>query len=97
MKEPEFDGDDYQTERDKPRLTDQLQNIKLHMENKGFVRVSDIARKFGYPEPSVSAQIRNLRKERFGSRTVTRRYRGNGIYEFKLEPLKKDPQFEMDL
>ena len=42
-----------------------------------------------YP-PSVSADLRNLRKERFGGRTVDRRYVKNGIYEYYLVPEEKD-------
>ena len=39
------------------------------------------------PAASASAQLRNLRKERFGSFTVEKRRRGdrtNGLFEYKL-------------
>lgn len=86
VKTPDFDGDDYVSERDKPRLTLQIHQVRMYMENAGWLSVKDIAAELNFPEPSVSAQIRNLRKKRFGSRTVERRYQGNGLYEFKLMP-----------
>jgi hypothetical protein len=43
-----------------------------------------VARMTGDPEASVSAQLRHLRKPRFGGHTVERRYMSNGLYEYKL-------------
>lgn len=85
-KNPDFDGDDYVSKRDKPRLTLQIHQVRMYMENAGWLSVQDIAAELNFPEPSVSAQIRNLRKKRFGSRIVERRYEGNGLYEFRLTP-----------
>ncbi len=86
MKNPDFDGDDYVSERDKPRLTLQIHQVRMYMEGARWLSVKEISAELNHPEPSVSAQIRNLRKEKFGSRIVERRYQGNGLYEFRLMP-----------
>ena len=87
---PEFDGDDYVSSRDKPRLTQQIHQVRMYMENNNWLSVKQISDDLNFPEPSVSAQIRNLRKEKFGNRIVERRYQGNGLYEFKLMPKDDD-------
>ena len=41
------------------------------------------------PQASISAQLRHLKKERFGAHTVDHRPRGdrkNGLYEYRLIP-----------
>ena len=38
----------------------------------------------GDPPESVSAQLRHLRKERFGSHTVEKKYLGDGLYVYRL-------------
>jgi len=38
----------------------------------------------GEPEASISAQLRHLRKERFGGHTVNRRHIENGLFEYQL-------------
>ena len=86
---PDFDGDDYVADRDNARLTNQIDKVRMYMENAGYLTVKQIAADLKQPEPSVSAQIRNLRKDRFGARTVNREYRGNGCYAFKLEPKER--------
>jgi len=91
--EPHFDGDTYVHERDFKRLYPQLQKIKQYMEGKGFLQVQEIAEAVGAPENSTSAAMRSLRKKRFGSRTVSRRHEGNGLYTYKLEPTDyKEPE-----
>ena len=48
--------------------------------------LGDIATLTGYPEASISAQLRHLRKERFGRHRVEKRHAGNGLYEYRLLP-----------
>jgi len=38
---------------------------------------------------SISARVRDLRKDQFGGHDVQRRYAGNGVWEYKLNPAKK--------
>lgn len=85
MKPPfRFDGDDYQPERDDPRLTRQILRIFMLMRDGKWRALREIATATGDPEASVSAQLRHLRKERFGGHTVNRRYISKGLYEYQL-------------
>ncbi len=79
-----FDGNDYVHERDKERLGTQLDQIREFMEGKEYLTLQEISDATGHPHSSVSAQIRNLRKERFGSRVIDRKHISNGLYSYKL-------------
>lgn len=49
--------------------------------------VQEIAAITGDPEPSVSAQLRNLRKREYGAHTVEKRVRGDRercLWEYRL-------------
>ncbi len=81
-----FDGCDIKHERDSPRLTTQLERIKAVMLRGGWWTYKSIADITGDPENSISAQIRNLRKPRMGGWTTERRYIGDGLYEYRLDP-----------
>jgi len=54
-----------------------------------------LSRTLGYPEASISAQLRHLRKPRFGSYVVEKRRRANaGLWEYRvLPPEEADGQF----
>jgi hypothetical protein len=54
-------------------------------------RDNQISKSTGDPEASVSAQLRHLRKRRFGEHLVERRYCGDGLYEYKLTPNDEHP------
>lgn len=43
----------------------------------------------GEPPASISAQLRHLRKERFGGHIINKKYLGEGLYRYQLV-LKKD-------
>lgn len=79
-----FDGDDYIHERDAERLTTQLDKVRGFMLDRQWRTLREIAIATGAPEASVSAQIRNLRKKRFGSYYIARRHVGGGLYEYRL-------------
>jgi len=81
-----FDGADVVHERDSPRLTTQLETIRRMMMNGRWWTVAELEYATGHPGTSISAQIRNLKKSRFGSWKVDRRYEGNGLYSFRLDP-----------
>lgn len=46
--------------------------------------LDQLARTTGDPPASVSAQLRHLRKKRFGGHTIDRRYVENGLYEYRM-------------
>lgn len=81
---PRFNGADYVPGRDNPRLTSQLQRIWNLMSDGSWRTLHQIGEATEDPEASISAQLRHLRKERFGAHQVERRHIGNGLYEYRL-------------
>jgi hypothetical protein len=79
-----FNGADYVPERDNQRLGKQLNRVVWAMRDEMWHTLGAVARMTGDPEASVSAQLRHLRKPRFGGHTVERRYQSDGLYEYKL-------------
>ena len=85
-----FDGSDYVESRDFARLGGQLLDIVDLMSDGKFRTLEQISRAIGAPEASVSAQLRNLRKARFGSWIVEKSHMGYGLYVYKLiDPREK--------
>lgn len=83
----EFNGADYNSEEDYNRLTGQMQRVFAVMIDRQWRDLQTIAEKCGDPETSVSAQMRNLRKDRFGGHTVLKKRvgkPGSGHYEYQL-------------
>lgn len=81
---PRFNGSDYVRERDDVRLKGQLLRVWNCMCDGKWRTLSEIARFTGDPESSVSAQLRHLRKERFGAHTVEKEYREFGLFVYRL-------------
>lgn len=85
-----FDGADYVPERDDGRLTGQVLRVFDVMKDGEFRSLAgisrEITRRFGVvdPEASISAQLRHLRKDRFGAHGVDREHRGMGLYVYRL-------------
>jgi len=82
-----FDGDDYVDKRDRRRLKGQIKRVYELMVDGDWRTLNEISNHTDDPEASVSAQLRHLRKERFGGHTVNRRHRGDvkrGLYEYQL-------------
>lgn len=77
-----FDG--IVNKQDSHRLTTQLDHIRSLMSDGVWRSVTEINQITGYPETSISAQLRNLRKSKFGGWTVNRRRWGN-TYQFQLK------------
>ena len=81
---PRFNGADYQPERDNERLSGQLLRIFDCMKGGQWRTLPQIAQLTGDPEASISAQLRHLRKPRFGGHTVNREYIADGLYRYQL-------------
>ena len=79
-----FNGSDYQQGRDSQRLGIQLSKIYNLMKDGIHRSLSQIEAATGEPQASISAQLRHLRKERFGSHTVNKNYLGEGLYTYQL-------------
>lgn len=86
-KGPEFNGPEYEPGLDKERLTNQLDRIKDLMLDGAWRTLSEIESETGDPAASISAQLRHLRKKRFGSHIVDKRRRGrreDGLFEYRV-------------
>lgn len=81
---PRFNGPDLQP-ADHERLADQITRIRTLMLDGKWRMLCEISTLTRSPEASVSAQLRNLRKPRFGGYTVNRRYLGGGCYEYAID------------
>jgi len=79
-----FDGADYVPERDEARLTQQLLRIWELMGDTKWRTLREIATATQDPESSVSAQLRNLRKEQYGRHLINRKYLDKGVFAYQL-------------
>lgn len=79
-----FNGADYDPGRDNRRLGPQLQRVKDFMSDGNWWSLEEIARGTNDPVTSVSAQLRHLRKKRFGGFTVERKHEGGGFYRYRV-------------
>ncbi len=84
---PDFDGAEYESEKDHARLCGQIKRVFDCMQDGEWRTLDDIANATGDPHASISAQLRNLRKDKFGAYEVVKRPRGNresGLFEYRL-------------
>jgi hypothetical protein len=82
-----FNGPVYEARFDQKRLTGQILRVFGLMSDARWRTLSEIEAAIGDPPASVSAQLRHLRKQRFGAHTVEKRSRGErvtGLWEYKL-------------
>lgn len=82
-----FDGADYEPMNDQARLSGQLLRVFDLMKDGRWRTLPEIATATTDPAASISAQLRHLRKERFGGHTVNKRHRGTvkaGLWEYQL-------------
>ncbi len=85
-----FAGSDYDPMRDDVRLTGQLLRVWHAMCDSTWRTLDEIARLTGDPQPSISAQLRHLRKDRFGGHEVEKEYLGSGLYRYRVKPNKSE-------
>jgi hypothetical protein len=88
MKRPHFNGPDYDPKMDHGRLTHQLDRIRNLMIDGRWRTLGEIRSATGDPESSISAQLRHLRKPRFGAYKIDKRRRGvgrRGLFEYRLD------------
>lgn len=82
--DPNFDGPTIEPVRDNQRLHFQLAQVFELMKDGKWRTLGAIERETGAPAPSVSARLRDLRKQKFGGHTVNREYVGEGLYRYQL-------------
>src|SRR5215472_6154082 len=74
---PRFAGAVYEPEKDDVRLHGQIERVFTLMKDSRWRTLSEIEAITGDPPASISAQLRHLRKRRFGAHTVNKRPRGD--------------------
>lgn len=80
-----FDGLSYNHQQDALRLKGQLLRVYNVLKDGYWVSLEDIARLANAPGASVSARLRDLRKQKFGGYTVHRKNKGGGLWLYRLE------------
>lgn len=81
-----FDGKTYNPEEDYERLASQLQAVTNIMSDNEWHTLAELHAEVGGSEAAISARVRDLRKPKYGSRTIMRRYVGYGVWEYRMEP-----------
>lgn len=90
MKAMRFSGKTIDQERDADRLSKQYDYVFAVMRDGRPRTLSDIRRdvirryELAVPLQSVSARLRDMRKDRFGGHTVERDYISNGLWQYQL-------------
>ena len=82
-----FDGSDYDDKFDYNRLSGQMLKIWEVMKGGEWFTLQELKDVTNAPEASISAQLRNFRKDKFGGHAVDKRRRGDrksGLFEYKL-------------
>lgn len=86
----EPDGQTYDRGQDQPRLKGQTRAVFKVLQDRQWHQLEEIAAKLlsehdlKASTQSVSARIRDLRKEKFGSHEIERRRAGSGLFEYRL-------------
>jgi hypothetical protein len=92
-------GPAYDRNIDEPALNDQREAIKRWMLSvpRLWMTLQELSGDLGFPEASISAQLRHLRKEAFGGYNVQkRRRRGQRVWEYNIQPpVAKDAPAQM--
>jgi hypothetical protein len=79
-----FDGATIDSARDNKRLTAQYSRVFDLMKDAKYRTLEGISISTGDPAASISARLRDMRKDRFGAHTVERKYEGDGLYSYRL-------------
>jgi hypothetical protein len=80
------DGGTYDDPLDHDRLNRQMRAVHVVMSDGNWHTLADLEAATGCPQASLSARLRDFRKDRFGANTVERRrvpFRP-GVWEYRL-------------
>jgi hypothetical protein len=89
-RETAFSGPEYQPARDHARLSGQIKKVFDLMIDGRWRTLQGVADQIQEPPASVSAQLRHLRKPKWGAYTVERRHVAGGLFEYRV--LKPEEQ-----
>jgi len=83
-------GPAYEPKLDAKRLANQHKRVREFMLEGGWWTLAEIAHTLEYPEASISAQLRHLRKPEFGGYKVEKRRRNSegGTWEYRVRKEK---------
>ena len=79
-----FDGKTYQASRDYTRLHGQLKAVFDLMSDQRWRTLSDIGMAVEGSEASLSARLRDLRKEKYGAHQIQRESVGGGLFRYRM-------------
>lgn len=79
-----FDGATYDPVQDQARLSGQLSRVYDVMRDGGWHTLEELVRKCSGTTASVSARLRDLRKQRFGGHDVERQRVQAGLWRYRL-------------
>jgi hypothetical protein len=88
-----FDGETYDPPKDHARLSKQLDRVFALMRDGRYRTLAELSACVGAPEGSVSARLRDLRKQKFGGWVVDRKRIGN-LHHYAITG-KQTPQGEL--
>jgi len=71
-------------EVDRDRVMTQMARLKAYMSTHQWYTLAEIEAYTGYPQASISSQLRHLRKAKFGGYALTKRRRTTGTWEYRL-------------
>lgn len=79
-----FNGSDYVPARDDERLGNQLERVFEVLRHGEWMTLEELAMRAKAPAASASAQMRHLKKPRFGCWLIEKDYVVDGIYYYRL-------------
>jgi hypothetical protein len=90
---PHRDGATYDHEQDGARLQQQQQDVWNLMRTGHWYSLTALSQATGHMPQSISARIRDFRKDRFGAHTVLRKRAGlyRGTFVYRLVPRVRCP------
>jgi len=80
----DHDGRTYSPVRDRVRLNAQTQRVYDVMIDGVWRTLRDIERMTDDPQASISARLRDLRKQKFGGHTINRVYVTRGLFKYQM-------------
>lgn len=84
------DGETYDHARDGARLGAQHEDVFNLMRDGCWRTLGAIEDRTGHAQASISARLRDFRKDRFGKHGVARRHVGSGLFEYRLILNRRD-------
>ena len=82
--QPSFDGVTFDPVQDAERLSKQLDRVKRCMADGRSHTLRELESLTGYPQASISARLRDLRKTKHGGHIVERQRVTGGLYSYRV-------------